>query len=148
MDGKAWAHAACARLRALGGRGTPLATKLGLYLDIVPNGLPLLPVGPRWHSLELPGASPSLRFEVLDVVDVAVSKLKRFHANDRGDVRAVVELDLVPHAAFVARFTSAVDLFSGDARAEDLPRVVRNFHEVERDMFDVKPTAIDLPDWI
>jgi hypothetical protein len=35
-----------------------------------------------------------------------------------------------------------------DARADDLPRIVRNLHRVERDMFDVPETDIELPPWV
>jgi hypothetical protein len=56
------------------------------------------------------------------------------------------------HAAtwvrLVERFRAAVDAFSGDARAEDLPRYVRNLHRVERDFLLVPETEIELPDWI
>jgi hypothetical protein len=41
-----------------------------------------------------------------------------------------------------------VDVFSCDARAEDLPRYVRNLQEVERDMLGVNESEIDLPGWI
>jgi hypothetical protein len=76
-----------------------------------------------------------------------VSKLKRFHANDRGDIAAMIERDLVPHDRLIERFRRAVDVFSGDARAEELPRYLRNLHQVERDMLGVAETDIDLPEW-
>lgn len=76
-----------------------------LYLEIVANSLPLLPQVPRWHSLPvLNGSLRHFELEVLDVVDVVVSKLKRFNANDVGDVTAMIAQDLVPHGELVARF--------------------------------------------
>ena len=42
--------------------------------------------------------------EVLDAVDVVVSKLKRFNPNDRTDIEAMVERSLVPYARLLARF--------------------------------------------
>ncbi|MFS8070703.1 MAG: hypothetical protein ACMG6S_30425, partial [Byssovorax sp.] len=82
------------------------------------------------------------------VVDVVVSKMKRFSANDQSDVQAMIDRDLVPPAQLVSRFRAAVDVFSGDARAEDLPCYVRRLHRVERDMLGVPETDIELPDWI
>jgi hypothetical protein len=82
------------------------------------------------------------------VVDVVVSKLKRFHANDVSDVRAMVDAGRVDHARLVERFRLAVDVFSCDARADDLPRYVGNLHRVEREYFGVPESDIELPDWI
>ena len=86
--------------------------------------------------------------QVLDVVDVVVSKLKRFHANDRADVSTMIERDLVDHALLVQRFEAAVDVWKDGAGAEDLPRYVANLHVVERDSFLVPESEIDLPAWI
>jgi hypothetical protein len=137
------------RLRALAGPGTALHARRNLYIDIVSNGIPFLPRGPIWHPPpEINGALDHFELRVLDVVDVVVSKLKRFNANDQSDIDAMIERDLVPHARLIARFRSAVDEFSGDARAEDLPKYVANLHRVERDMLLVPETEIELPSWI
>ena len=137
------------RLLALAGEGTPLHQRHRIYLDIVPNGLPFLPSGPLWHPLvELNASLQTFEIQVLDIVDVVVSKLKRFHANDKIDVMAMIDRDLVTHDRLLSRFRAGVDRFSEDARAEELPRYVRNLHEVERDMLGVPPTDIELPDWI
>jgi hypothetical protein len=48
----------------------------------------------------------------------------------------------------VNRFQAAVETYAMDARAEDLPRYVRNLHRIERDCFQVAETRIDLPSWI
>jgi hypothetical protein len=89
-----------------------------------------------------------LEIVALDVVDVVVTKLKRFNANDQSDVDAMIARDLVTHDALIERFKAAVDEFSGDARAEDLPKYVANLHRVERDMLGVDETEIELPSWI
>ncbi len=141
-------HETRQQLLALGGRNSKIADRWRLYLEVVPPGLPFLPQAPRWHPVEIEGAPDTLRFKALDVVDVVVSKLARFNPNDRSDVSAMVERDLVPHGLFLERFRSAVDVFSCDARAEDLPRYVRNLQEVERDMLGVNESEIDLPGWI
>jgi hypothetical protein len=136
-------------LRELAGLGSPLHKRRKLYLDIVGNGLPFLPQLPLWHPLMALNASLShLELEVLDIVDVVVSKLKRYSRVDADDVSVMVKKGLVPHARLVERFRSAVDVFSYDARAEELPRYVRNLHRVERDGYGAEGTDIELPGWI
>ena len=129
--------------------GTELSKRHGLYVEFVPIGLPLLPQRPAWLELaDLNGELAHIRIEVLALVDIVVSKLKRLHGNDLRDIEAMVDLDLVPHAVLIERFRSAVDYFLLDARAEDLPKCVENLHRVERDLFGLPETEIDLPDWI
>ncbi len=138
-----------ARLIALAGKGTTLHKRHGTYLDIVPNGLPFLPHPAQWHAqVGINATLETFEIEVLDVVDVVVSKLKRFHANDQNDVKAMIDRDRVPHDQLVARFLTAVDLFTGDARAGELRGYIANLHRVERDMLGVDETQIELPDWI
>lgn len=137
------------RLLDIAGKGTSLHTKYKLYLDIVLGGLPFLPQVPRWHPLiDLNESLGHFEIVVLDVVDVVVSKLKRFKASDRSDIEAMAGRDLVPHHALVSRFRAAVDNFSMDARADDLPTYVQNLNQVERDILQVAETSIDLPDWV
>lgn len=85
---------------------------------------------------------------MLDVVDVVVSKLKRFHANDQSDIDAMIQRDLVPHARLIDQFRTAVDAFIGDSREADLPKYIDNLHRVERDMLGVPETEFELPSWI
>jgi hypothetical protein len=137
------------RLVELAGPGTNLHNRHKLYIEIVSSGLPLLPQAPAWRDIpDLNKDLTHFRVEVLHVLDVVVSKLRRFHANDIRDLEAMVNLDLVPHAALLERFLSAVDCFLMDSRAEELSRCVKNFHRVERDMLFVDETPIVLPDWL
>jgi hypothetical protein len=137
------------RLRTLAGAGTGLHKRRNLYLDIVGNGVPFLPHVPVWHGVpEINGALQHLELVVLDVVDVVVSKLKRFLPKDQADIDAMIERGLVPHERLVERFRSAVDIFIGDARADELPKYIANFHRVERDMLLEPETEIELPSWI
>lgn len=133
-------------MEALAGKGSRLHQRHSLYLEIVPNGIPFLPHDPLWHPFDL----QLQRFEVsvLDVIDVVVSKLARFSADDRHDIDAMVQRKLVPHASFVSRFRDAVDERSTDARADQLPEYVERFHVVERDMIGIEETEIELPRWI
>lgn len=138
-----------ARLVGLAGRDSVLHTRHRVYIHIVMAAIPFLPQAPLWHPM--PKLSASLRHfevEVLDVVDVIVSKLKRFNANDVSDIEAMVDLGLVPHDALIERFRLAVDWFSMDARASEIPRYVRNLHRVERDIYAVGETEIELPGWV
>lgn len=137
------------RLLDLAGKNTAIHKRRRLYIDIVGNGVPFLPQVPQWHPLDR--INPSLdHFElsVLDIVDVVVSKLKRFNADDQSDIAAMIDRDLVPHGALITRFQLGVDYLHGDARAEDLPKYVSNLHRVERDQFGAPETEIELPNWI
>lgn len=137
------------RLLALAGAGTPLHARRRMYIDIVANGLPFLPHVPVWRRVpELDRRLQHLELAVLDVVDVVVSKLKRFHENDQNDIDEMVQRGIVPHERLLDRFRSAVDVFSYDARADDLPKYIENLHRVERDMMGVPESEIELPSWI
>ncbi|HEY0483685.1 MAG TPA: hypothetical protein VGD37_39470 [Kofleriaceae bacterium] len=115
----------------------------------MPSGLPFLPDEPLWHPVPaLNGVLERLEVVALDVVDVVVSKLKRFNGNDRSDIDAMISRELVSHELLLERFRAAVDAFSGDARAGDLPKYVARLHHVERDMLEVDESEIDLPHWI
>jgi hypothetical protein len=137
------------RLNEIAGAGSDIHIRRRLYLEIVPNGLPFLAWPAIWRSVDaLNGALRNFEVYALDVVDVVVSKLKRLNANDLADIAAMVDLDLVSHQALIHRFRSAVDCFSADARADDLPKYVANLHRIERDLFDVAESEIELPSWI
>jgi hypothetical protein len=136
------------RLIELAGPGTVLANRHSMYIEFVPDALPLLPQTPTWVDLtELNGELTHFRVEYLDVLDVVVSKLKRLHGNDLRDIEAMIGLGLVPHAALVERFKAVVD-FLQDSRSGDLPKCVEHLHQVERDLFYVDESEIELPHWI
>lgn len=134
-----------ARLVEVAGLNSRLHNRTRLYLDIVANGLPFLPQVPRCHLQPL--ALQHFELEVLDVVDVVVSKLKRFSASDSGDIAAMVDLDLVSHEALLSRFRSALD-FAMDFRADQVGRYIRNLNRVERDYLAVEETEFELPGYV
>jgi hypothetical protein len=137
------------RLIALAGPGSELHHRRKMYVDIVANGIPFLPHPPVWHPVPaLNRALEHLEVLALDVVDVVVSKLKRFNSNDVSDIDAMIDRGLVPHDRLLERFLSAKDAFLGDAREQDLPKYIANLHRVERDMLLVPETEIELPSWI
>lgn len=90
------------------GKGTPLAKEWRLYLESVPEGLPPVPGSYRRLSVALPGTWRVLRPNQLDPNDLAVTKLKRFHAGDREDLKILCdsgaliekELDRALHSAY------------------------------------------------
>jgi hypothetical protein len=138
-----------ARLLALAGADSSLALKHRLYIETVPLGLPFLPQKPLWHARpEINAQLQHFEVCVLDVVDVVVSKLLRFSANDSADVHAMIARDLVPHERALARFRSALDQLSYDARNHRLQRCIDSFNEIERDAFAVAETEFDLPSWV
>ncbi len=120
--------AAKKQLLALAGKNTALHTRHRLYVDVVSKGLPFLPHVPVWHALEdLNAAVTHFDVRTLDVVDLVVSKLKRFHANDRADISAMIERGLVDHALLVQRFRSAVDVWKTMA-AKIAPEILRSLN--------------------
>lgn len=143
----AWAFpdALRARLLALAGRGTDLAQLCGVYLEFVGQGILLLPEAPRWNPwLTL----QQIDVQVLDPTDVAVSKLARLHPDDLHDIEQLAERGVLTHDALVRRFLSAVDAQGFGGKGHILPRAIRNLNLVERDVFVVPETAIELPDWM
>jgi len=137
------------RLKSLAGKDTDIHKRTRLYLDIVARGLPFLPNKPKFHpQAALNEKLGRFHVEALDIVDVAVSKLKRFNSDDSGDVAAMIDRGLVPHARLIERFRGAVDRFSLDSRADDLPKIIARLHKIERDLFRVAETPIDLPEWM
>jgi hypothetical protein len=137
-----------AELLEIAGLNSELHRKFNLYLDVVANGIPFLPQVPSWHPAADLADLLNIEIVVLDVIDVVVSKLKRFSPNDIDDIVAMVDRGFVDHDVLVKRFRNAVDMFSVDARAEDLPTIVANLHRVERDMLGVEESPIELPSWI
>jgi hypothetical protein len=135
----------CARLIALAGKDTDMHRRHRLYLEIVGAGLPFLPRSPTWHDLPELGHLKHLRIQALDVVDVVVSKLARFNANDEFDIDAMIDRDLVPHGLLIARFRAALEGFEMDSRAENVPRYIDRLHRIERDFFNLDPTDIEVP---
>lgn len=132
------------RLTRLAGPSSALRTRYSMHLQFVREAILFLPATPAWHAGP---RLPSIDLQVLDVVDVVVSKLKRFDARDRIDIAAMVDRGLVDHARLLARFQAAVDVFAYDARVDDLPAYLDNLHEVERDLFDVPESPVALPSW-
>lgn len=138
------------RLLKLGGLGSALAKRHRVYLDVVTNGLLMLPAQPRY--LPLPDFTAQLaHFEVeaLSVPDVVISKLKPFRPTDIADIAAMIARGCVTHEQFQSLFLSAIDRFAdGATGAAKLPKIVQNFNQIERDYFGTEETQIELPSWV
>lgn len=107
------------RLLELAGPGTDLHTKHKIYIQIVHSGTPFIPQKALYHPIQdLNDKLTNFEITVLDVVDVVVSKLGRFWANDQRDIRAMVETGLVPHERLIARFREAISYHEGDTNIE------------------------------
>jgi hypothetical protein len=136
------------KLVRLAGRNSSIHRRHRMYLDVVRAGLPLLAQQPRWHPAALRAPLRNFDLYVLDVVDVVVSKLIRFNADDASDIQAMVDAGRVIQERLIERFGAAVDMYKDGADAWRLPEAVANLNRVERDMLGVDETAIDLPSWI
>jgi hypothetical protein len=73
------------------GKGTANAEHLGFYLEPVPQGLPPIPGGYCHRSEDIPGTWRVLRPKQPEPHDLAVTKLKRFHAKDRQDLQILCD---------------------------------------------------------
>lgn len=71
--------------------GTANAERFGFHLEQVPQGLPPIPGAYFSRSEPIPGRWRVLRPMQPDPHDLAVTKLKRFHAKDREDLRVLCD---------------------------------------------------------
>lgn len=133
------------KLLALGGKGTRIAHLHGIYLEFVSEGILFLPDDPSW-TLCL--ALNSLNVSALDPTDVVVSKLVRLHGDDLRDIEDMVVRGLVRHPRLVERFQSAIFRHGTYGRSDKLRQAIRNLNRVERDIFVVRETEPEIPDWM
>ena len=81
------------------GEGTPNALRLGLHLERVSQGLPPLPQGFKKRCTEeLQEEWRVIRPKFLEFNDFAVTKLKRFSAKDRRDLKILCDKGLITAA--------------------------------------------------
>jgi len=135
------------QLLKIAGKKSPMHEVHRMFLEVVAPGILFLPGRGNYVPIPKLDRLKNFRFEAMSIVDVVVSKLKRFKASDQDDIRAMVEAGKVDHAEFVARFKGAVDQFGMDARSDKLPECIENFQQVETEMFRVEPTEVELPPW-
>jgi hypothetical protein len=79
----------------------------GFYLDVVSSGLPPLPSGFQSRCIEVEGPWRVIRLKRLEVHDLVVSKLKRFHQGDRQDVQIICDTEGIEEHTLRERFDLA-----------------------------------------
>jgi hypothetical protein len=112
------------------GKGTPNAQKWGLYLESVPEGFPPVPGSYRRLSVELEGAWKVLRPRQLDPHDLAATKLRRFHAGDREDLRILCDSGDLTRAGLERALDSAYPFGMDEEEDPDHKRVKDNFKKL------------------
>lgn len=73
-------------LQSWAGRNTPVAKLEGYFFEVVP---PIYPVAPGMFERAVPIEAPNLRAIrpfAIELHDIIISKLGRFHAKDRADI--------------------------------------------------------------
>jgi hypothetical protein len=77
------------------GKDTSKAMQHGLYLEIVADALPPTPAGYQKRAKEVQGPWNVLRVYHLEPHDLAATKLRRFSAKDREDIRFLCDQELL-----------------------------------------------------
>ena len=104
------------------GKESALAKTVGLYLDPVPQGLPPLPMGFRQRCTLIPGNWRVLKVWMLEVHDLAATKLKSFRPQDRQDLQSLCDLGLLTEAKLYESLDAAFPFRSPKKEdAEDDP---------------------------
>jgi hypothetical protein len=111
------------------GKGTTNAERLGFYLEPVPQGLPPIPGGYCHRSEDLLGRWRVIRPKYPEPHDLAVTKLKRFHAKDRQDLQILcdsgeLEADRLRQGLESAFAWAAKDDPDREIAARNLARVI------------------------
>lgn len=100
-------------------RGTPPrarpSTSTCSDLEAVSSGLPPLPIGYRARCIAIPGPWRVLRPSRPEIHDLAATKLSRFHARDREDLRLLCDTGELT----ADRLRKVVDLAFAFAADED-----------------------------
>jgi hypothetical protein len=107
------------------GKGTPKADEYGLYLEVVEEALPPVPAGYETRAVPVAGNWKVLRVYHLDPHDLAATKLRRFGAKDREDIRLLCDLghldadrlEAILEKAFLWNLDKDGDRFRDDAFA-------------------------------
>ncbi len=119
-----------AKALELFGKGTAQAARWGLYLEGVPPGLPPLPGSYQKRSADLPGDWKVLRPRQPEPHDLAITKLKRFHAGDREDLRILCDAGDLSREGLERALDSAYPFGMDEEEEPAYKRVKANFRRV------------------
>jgi hypothetical protein len=111
------------------GRDSPKRLAGDFYLETVSSGLPPLPAGFEKRCIDVPGAWKVIRPKYLEPHDLITTKLRRFNARDREDVRFLCDTSEVDADELQMRFDIAHQFSDLDdphvvAASENLRRVL------------------------
>lgn len=134
-------------LKILAGKGTELARKHGLYLDIVPAHVLFLPLQPDYEICTALSKIQNFKIFVLDVHDVVVSKLLPYRTQDREDIIWLADHQLIMPSQLADRFKLAIDNLNPE-KTHHATSCIENLHEVQREILRVAETEIILPTWL
>jgi hypothetical protein len=112
------------------GAGSASAKTLGLYLELVPQGLPPMPAGFRRRCKPYPGAWKVIRVFEPDPNDLAVTKLKRFEPKDRVDLQFLCDQGLLNLERVEAYLHSAWTWTTDKDGDEQRDRAFANFRRL------------------
>lgn len=123
------------------GKGSERANQIGLYLEVVPEGLPPAPPGYEKRATRADVPWQVLRVYHLDPHDLTATKLRRFATKDREDIRQLCDLGLLDDKQLEATLEKAF-WFSLDKDGDELRdaafrhlRVVQQYLRGELDEF-------------
>jgi hypothetical protein len=111
------------------GQTSDSATRFGLYLETVPQGLPPLPQDFVNRCTEVAGPWRIIRLWRLEPHDLAATKLKSFRVGDREDLRFLCDQGLI-HADQLRRSLESAFLWSTEG--EDDPERERAFTNLRK----------------
>ncbi len=110
------------------GKGSRGAVRWEFYLEPVSSGLPPIPSGYCARSTDIAGPWKVLRPKQPEIHDLAATKLKRFHAKDREDLRILCDTGQMTPEALRKALDSA---FAFSADEQEDPGRKRAFENLE-----------------
>jgi hypothetical protein len=122
------------------GQGTPNALRLDLFLERVPQGTPPVPHHFRKRSIEIEGEWQVIRPKVLEFHDFAVTKLKRFAAKDREDLKLLCDRQLITPQGLTDSLENAFAFAADEEEDPDRKKAYDAYRKVCAYLETGKPT--------
>lgn len=112
------------------GKGTAASRQYDLFLETVSSGMPPLPHGYQSRGIPIPGDWRVLRPHFLEIHDLAASKLSRFHARDREDLRILCDTGGLTTSGLQSAVDSAFAFTPEEAGDPKRTRAYKNLQTV------------------